>query len=116
MKNKGLQKKDVKENEQGGGDEKHEITLQLDLNSKLCGPCFISYQDVDITGLMENDNREEGLLTIGLGYGKIKGRRTGFKPYKRCSVEAKDSRVTNCCSQGEEKAPKRLRLEGEPST
>ncbi|XP_010661513.1 protein LATE ELONGATED HYPOCOTYL isoform X4 [Vitis vinifera] len=114
LKNKGLQNKDFIENEQGG-DEKHENALQLDLNSKAWGPCS-SHQDVEKNGLMENDNREEGLLTIGLGYGKIKGRRTGFKPYKRCSVEAIDSRVTNCCSQGEEKGPKRIRLEGDVST
>lgn len=103
---------DLKENEQGGG--KYEITMQLDLNSKAWGPCF-SNQEVEKNGLMENENREEGLLTIGLGCGKIKGRRTGFKPYKRCSVGAKEGWVPNCGSQGEEKGPKRIRLEGEVS-
>ena len=41
------------------------------------------------------DDGEEGLLTIGLGQGKLRTRRTGFKPYKRCSVEAKETRVAS---------------------
>ncbi|EXC13655.1 Protein LHY [Morus notabilis] len=60
-----------------------------------------------------DNNLDEGLLTIGLGYGKLKARRTGFKPYKRCSVEAKENLVGSTASQGEEKGTKRLRLEGE---
>ncbi|KAG8046542.1 hypothetical protein GUJ93_ZPchr0008g13636 [Zizania palustris] len=43
---------------------------------------------------------------------KLKSRRTGFKPYKRCSVEAKESRVT----AGDEVGTKRIRLESETST
>ena len=66
--------------------------------------------------LVENNNEEEGLLTIGLGQGKLRARRTGFKPYKRCSVEASDNRSTTASTQGEEKGPKRIRLEGEVST
>ena len=66
--------------------------------------------------LEENNNEEEGLLTIGLGQGKLKTRRTGFKPYKRCSVEAKETRVGTTCNQGEERGPKRIRLEREAST
>lgn len=46
---------------------------------------------------------------------KLKARRTGFKPYKRCSVEAKESGVSGNCHD-EEKCPKRLRVEGEAST
>ena len=63
----------------------------------------------------ENSTVEEGLLTIGLGQAKLKARRTGFKPYKRCSVEAKENRVMNTGGQGEEKGPKRIRMEGEAS-
>nr|DAD18070.1 TPA_asm: hypothetical protein HUJ06_019533 [Nelumbo nucifera] len=59
---------------------------------------------------------ETGLLITELGHAKLKSRRTGFKPYKRCSVEAKENRVANAYSQGEEKGPKRIRLEGEAST
>lgn len=61
-------------------------------------------------------NGDKGLLTIGLGHGKLKTRRTGFKPYKRCSVEAKEIRVGSASCHGEEKGPKRLCLEREAST
>lgn len=43
---------------------------------------------------------------------KLKSRRTGFKPYKRCSVEAKDNRVPATDDVG----AKRMRLESEAST
>ncbi|NP_001296649.1 protein LHY [Cicer arietinum] len=65
---------------------------------------------------VQNNNEEEGLLTISLGQGKLKTRRTGFKPYKRCLVEAKENRVGTACNQVEEAGPKRIRLEGETST
>ncbi|KAI4328991.1 hypothetical protein L6164_021300 [Bauhinia variegata] len=66
--------------------------------------------------LVENNNEEEGLLTIGLGQGKLKARRTGFKPYKRCRIEARENMMAIGSNQGEEKGPKRIRLEGEAST
>ncbi|XP_074568006.1 protein CCA1-like isoform X2 [Curcuma longa] len=44
--------------------------------------------------------------------GKFKTRRTGFKPYKRCSVEAKENRSAVI----EESGNKRIRLQGEAST
>lgn len=90
----------------------------LDLNGKTCG------SDCSQQGAGKNPSPrsetsggagEEGLPTIGLGNGKLKTRRTGFKPYKRCSMEAKESRVMNT-SQCEEKCPKRIRLEVEAST
>ncbi|XP_042472691.1 protein LHY-like isoform X2 [Zingiber officinale] len=43
---------------------------------------------------------------------KLKIRRTGFKPYKRCSIEAKDNRS----SAVEENGNKRIRLHEEAST
>ncbi|KAK4488709.1 hypothetical protein RD792_004488 [Penstemon davidsonii] len=67
--------------------------------------------------LTVKNKEEEGLLNyIGLGNAaKLKARRsTGFKPYKRCSVDAKESKVSANCD--EEKGPKRLRLEGQAST
>ncbi|OVA19917.1 hypothetical protein BVC80_237g15 [Macleaya cordata] len=67
-------------------------------------------------GLLCSKNEEKDLLSVNLGQGKFKARRTGFKPYKRCSVEAKESRMTNGSGQCEEKGPKRIRLEGEAST
>ena len=65
---------------------------------------------------VENNNEEEGLLAIGLVPEKLKTRRTGFKPYKRCSVEAKENRFGTTSNQGEEKGSKRVRLEGKAST
>ncbi|KAL1541214.1 CCA tRNA nucleotidyltransferase, mitochondrial [Salvia divinorum] len=59
--------------------------------------------------------QEEAAVYTGLGHGKLKARRTGFKPYKRCSVEAKECGVSGNCHD-EEKCPKRLRVEGEAST
>ncbi|KAI4355326.1 hypothetical protein L6164_004109 [Bauhinia variegata] len=66
--------------------------------------------------LAENNNEEEGLLSIGLGQGKLKVRRTGFKPYKRCPIEARENRMAIGSNQGEEKVAKRIRLEGEALT
>ena len=43
---------------------------------------------------------------------KLKSRKTGFKPYKRCSVEAKENRVP----ASDEVGTKRIRLESEAST
>ncbi|PON97191.1 Protein LHY [Trema orientale] len=85
----------------------------LYLNIKTWGSCS-NHQELEKNGSPRGDNNlDEGLLTIGLGYGKLKSRRTGFKPYKRCSVEAKENRVGNTSGQVEEKGTKRLRLEGE---
>ncbi|KFK42494.1 protein late elongated hypocotyl [Arabis alpina] len=56
---------------------------------------------------------QESVVMIGVGPGK---RQTGFKPYKRCSMELKESQVGNTNNQSDEKVCKRLRLEGEAST
>lgn len=85
----------------------------LDLNSKTWGSCSNHQELEKIVSPRGDNNLDEGLLTIGLGNGKLKARRTGFKPYKRCSVEAKENGVGNTSSQVEEKGTKRLRLEGE---
>lgn len=69
----------------------------------------------ECTTTLVGENKEEEALYIGLGHGKLKARRTGFKPYKRCSVEAKECGVSGNCHD-EEKCPKRLRVEGEAST
>ncbi|OMO82369.1 hypothetical protein COLO4_23060 [Corchorus olitorius] len=110
-KNKGQQKDSADEN----SDEKDGVTSALDLNMGSC----CDHQEVEKNESPRSENSaEKGLLTIGLGHAKLKARRTGFKPYKRCSVEAKENRVMNTISgsQGEEKGPKRIRLEGEAST
>ncbi|KAK7354874.1 hypothetical protein VNO80_20426 [Phaseolus coccineus] len=85
-----------------------------DLETKKCSPnCDVLQKSL----LFVKDNHEEeGFLTIGLGQGKLKSRRTGFKPYKRCSVEAKENMIGTACNQGEEKGPKRIRLNEEAST
>lgn len=60
---------------------------------------------------------QEGVVMIGVGTCKsLKTRQTGFKPYKRCSMEVKESQVGNINNQSDEKVCKRLRLEGEAST
>lgn len=88
--------------------ERGENGLQLDLNA-----CSQKNGDANGASLI-GENTEEGPLNTGLclGQGKLKARRTGFKPYKRCSMEAKEFRVS-ANGQDEEKGPKRLRVEGE---
>ncbi|CAN6480543.1 unnamed protein product [Victoria cruziana] len=54
----------------------------------------------------------EGDKTILIG-GKSKNRRTGFKPYKRCSMEAKEGIMVGDGIIGSEKGLKRIRVEGE---
>lgn len=77
--------------------------------------CSSSYE-----GMQKNlpffEINEEGQVTIGLEQGKLNTRRTGFKPYKRCSMEAKENRVGTTSNQGDEKGCKRIRLEREAST
>ncbi|GAB2271887.1 CCA tRNA nucleotidyltransferase, mitochondrial, variant 2 [Dionaea muscipula] len=90
-------------------------TIQLVLNIK-SGEMYSNHQEKEQNGPKAQENGNEGLLTIGLAHGKLKTRRTGFKPYKRCSVEARESRLANNTCQDYEKSPKRLRLEGEAST
>ncbi|KAF9669146.1 hypothetical protein SADUNF_Sadunf14G0077700 [Salix dunnii] len=99
--------------EKNDADEKDGDASLIDLNSKTWEYCS-GHQEGEKNALSRCENYgEEGLLTIGLGHGKLKARRTGFKPYRRCSLEAKESRMGTGSGQGEEKGPKRLRLEGE---
>lgn len=112
MKNKGHQKDNIKEHQQNADENDGNASL-LDLNRQTCGSCSSQQGNSKLGG---NNNEEEGLLTIGLGHGKLKAHRTGFKPYKRCSVEAKENMVTNASSQSEEKCPKRLRLDEAATT
>lgn len=64
------------------------------------------------------DADQEGVvMIIGDGEGKsLKTRQSGFKPYKRCSMEVKESQDGNTNNQSDEKVCKRIRLEGEAST
>ncbi|PWA70806.1 late elongated hypocotyl [Artemisia annua] len=69
--------------------------------------------------LKGDTNMEEGVLKMGLGSVKLNVHHTGFKPYKRCSIEAKESEIVTASAgsgQNDEKCPKRMRLEAEAST
>ncbi|KAI3693478.1 hypothetical protein L6452_33313 [Arctium lappa] len=59
----------------------------------------------------ESNGVDEGLLTMGLGNVKLNIHHTGFKPYKRCSIEAKEGKIVS--QQNDEKGPKRMRLEAD---
>lgn len=102
------QKYSIGEDKQHPNEEKNE-RLQFDIN-KACGSNkFVEHNVSFVSG----SNEGEGTLNMGLGCLKFKARRTGFKPYKRCSVEAKESRVAASTNNQEEgKAPKKMRLEG----
>ncbi|XP_029116178.1 protein CCA1 isoform X2 [Elaeis guineensis] len=93
--------------------ENEAVTLPVDLN-KACETTDLNHLH-GFTKEMSNrsnDNTGKGSLTSEIGQGKLKSRRTGFKPYKRCSMEAKENRTAAV----EETANKRVRLEGEAST
>lgn len=103
--------------------KKYASASNLDLNRKLWISCS-SQQPVEessntLTFLRAEQNVEQGggMLSMGLGQVKLKAHRTGFKPYKKCSVEAKESRMA-CTTRGQndEKCPKRMRLGEEAST
>lgn len=113
---KNMNQNEKMEEESSDANKKDGDTSVLDLNSKTWGACSAKQELESETLKGENNGDQESLLTIGLGYGKLKTRRTGFKPYKRCSMEAKENRLVNTNNQADEKGPKRIRLEGEAST
>ncbi|KAL4363843.1 hypothetical protein GQ457_04G030130 [Hibiscus cannabinus] len=105
-----------KEQQKENADEKSGEASTLHLTSRASRSCS-DYREVENNALSKAKNIvEESLLTIGLEHERLKGSQTGFKPYKRCCVEAKESRVMNTGRKGEEKERKRIRLEGEAST
>ncbi|KAD6795949.1 hypothetical protein E3N88_06845 [Mikania micrantha] len=63
---------------------------------------------------------EEGVLRMGLKSVKLNVHHTGFKPYKRCSIEAKESKnimsSASNVTQNDEKGPKRMCFETEATT
>uniref|UniRef100_A0A1J3EAV4 Protein LHY n=1 Tax=Noccaea caerulescens TaxID=107243 RepID=A0A1J3EAV4_NOCCA len=78
------------------------MPLAPNFNNKIQGSC---------------DADQESVVMAGAGPGNsLKTRQTGFKPYKRCSMEVKESQVGSTNNQSDEKVCKRLRLEGEAST
>ncbi|KAG9455444.1 hypothetical protein H6P81_008348 [Aristolochia fimbriata] len=107
-----------KEKKLKSSDEDEEDKLELELNSTNHS---LSHDDLPVAQLDESSRshniaQKEVLMNELVGQGKLKARRTGFKPYKRCSVEAKESKVMNSCGHAEGKDAKRIRLEGEAST
>ncbi|KAK4267096.1 hypothetical protein QN277_023929 [Acacia crassicarpa] len=94
-------------------DNKHNMDNKLDSINRCGSDCRGVAKNLSF---LEKRDEEEVLLTIGLGQGKLKTSRTGFKPYKRCSMEAKENRVGTNSNQGEEKSAKKIRLEAEAST
>ncbi|KAK0582423.1 hypothetical protein LWI29_025524 [Acer saccharum] len=81
-----------REEDMQNANEQDRIASLIDLNSKTWNFCPVHVEEAKNALCKGDNNAEEGLLTIGLGYGKLKARQTGFKPYKRCSAEAKESR------------------------
>nr|AVI09453.2 LHY [Bambusa tulda] len=94
----------AKESEETTKEEEDEATtVTVDLNKNAA---TIIDHDLDTTdGPIASFPNESSHL-------KLKSRRTGFKPYKRCSVEAKENRVPASDVVG----TKRIRLESEAST
>ncbi|KAL0720209.1 hypothetical protein Bca4012_034808 [Brassica carinata] len=91
--------------EEGQQQQQQRYPMELDLNST--------------AELTPADDEEENRNIAFLGASKLSRGRTGFKPYKRCSMEAKESRVINTnpiISHVEQKDPKRIRLETQTST
>ncbi|KAL6840765.1 hypothetical protein ACP4OV_029291 [Aristida adscensionis] len=83
-------------------DEDEVTTVTVDLNKN----ATVSDHDLDTM------DEPRASFPSELSHLKLKSRRTGFKPYKRCSVEAKDNRVP----ASDEVGNKRIRLESEAST
>lgn len=106
---------DTEKNSQNA--EEIKDSSQLDLNNTWESCC--SEQGIEKTNeeTREEDKRKDGILTFSHDQGKLKTSRTGFKPYKRCSVEAREgSRLMNSSAPDQENCSKRLRLEGEAAS
>lgn len=104
----------MNDNDKETAEVKNEHGLQLDRSVKTCG-AFLHNQEMENNTSLIGENEEDKRLSKELGRAKLKAIRTGFKPYKRCSVEAKENRVL-VNTQNEEKGPMRVCLETEAST
>ncbi|WOL05453.1 protein LHY [Canna indica] len=76
--------------------------LLADLNKSFCPTTNVCDNAKEKMCIKSNDS---------MAHGKLKIHRTGFKPYKRCSVEAKENRTAPV----EDTGNKRIRLQGEAS-
>ncbi|KAK9743237.1 hypothetical protein RND81_03G226600 [Saponaria officinalis] len=90
---------------------------QLDLNSNPweCIPGDHGTGKTETQCPSNAANSKDEVLTIGLLQAKLTGNKTGFKPYKRCSVEARESKMINSSNQEQGNCSKRLRVEEEAS-
>uniref|UniRef100_A0A7N0VAE4 LHY n=2 Tax=Kalanchoe fedtschenkoi TaxID=63787 RepID=A0A7N0VAE4_KALFE len=86
------------------------VASPIDLNSDILVSC--SADGVVKTNGKVRAECEGQEILHSIGVGKLRTHKTGFKPYKRSSVEPKDISVPNCCSQGKDKRLKRMCLEG----
>lgn len=80
--------------------------LPADVNKNICTTVNFNNLPDDSKNKLSIGNNDSAV------FGKFKTRRTGFKPYKRCSVEA----MENKSAAIEESGNKRIRLQGEAST
>ncbi|KAK9713652.1 hypothetical protein RND81_06G042400 [Saponaria officinalis] len=91
-------------------------TSQLDLNSCAWESISGYHGTEEILSIgRDNVNNNDGKTTIGFSQGNLASNRTGFKPYKRCSVEARENSMTNSSNSEQGNCSKRLRVEGETS-
>ncbi|WZZ48011.1 hypothetical protein YC2023_048118 [Brassica napus] len=75
--------------------------------------------ELDLNSTADDQEENRNIAFLGASKQQLSRGRTGFKPYKRCSMEAKESRVinnTNPIISVEQKDPKRIRLETQTST
>lgn len=93
-------------------DKGGEMAFSVDLNCR----AFPDAEADMITGQNDTASRSNDLVdssfsTSRITHPKLKVRKTGFKPYKRCSMEANVSRING----EEEKANKRVHMESKAS-
>ncbi|MQL87136.1 hypothetical protein Taro_019671 [Colocasia esculenta] len=96
------------------GNGKEEVAAPpAELNSDACAPAGNGHAQVADRNCSAHEGIKIGKdpLNSGIGQGKLKSHRTGFKPYKRCSMEAKESKSEPV----EEKCNKRIHMEGKTS-
>uniref|UniRef100_A0A1D1YXV3 Protein LHY n=1 Tax=Anthurium amnicola TaxID=1678845 RepID=A0A1D1YXV3_9ARAE len=93
--------------------EKEVAALPVELNGHACAATDSEHVHVvdRNCSTLQRKIIDSGLLTNEIGHGKLKFHRTGFKPYKRCSMEAKENKAVPI----EGKCNKRIRLQGEAS-
>ncbi|XP_039123519.1 protein LATE ELONGATED HYPOCOTYL-like isoform X3 [Dioscorea cayenensis subsp. rotundata] len=96
-------------------DDNGAATMAVDLNSIACSPTDMMHHSEELpkedhSAMKQNGDTDKGCCLMNkLAYAKLKARRTGFKPYKRCSMEVKENRVV----PNEDNVNKRMRLDGE---